>query len=103
VTRSALRTVHSFNPLVEDQRAGYCVEILDPTGSRFVCSYENATKALGYAMWHGGRVGYCRSDGPVTVYSAFYKATEIAIKVCGRVVTVPRFNGYCRVWEVAIG
>jgi hypothetical protein len=106
--RQALYSSHAFNDMIEPQRVGFSVEVSDGTGVRFVCSIEEGDKALGYAMWRGGKVGFCRASGAVTIYNAFYKAQEIAIKVGGRVVTVPRVvgemaAGVVRVWEDAVG
>ena len=86
------------NPDVEIQRRGFCVEV---PKQLFVCAYSEQTN--GCAMWFGGRVGFCKPSGPVTVFAAFYEAQSMAIKVSGTVVTVPRWNGHFREWSEVNG
>lgn len=88
------------NPSVEEQRAGYAIRSADAT--RFITGDMGAASGP-VLFWGGYRFGWCAPSGPVKVWNSLTTATAAATSLGGTVTTVPRCNGYCRVWEDVAG
>ena len=81
------------NPIIEEQRPGYCVEIpsTPALGALFACDIREQTHGL--CIWVGGGVGFCRVRGPIKIWDSLYAAAVAAGKAGGKVTTVPRVVG----------
>ena len=79
----------------ELQRPGYCVVSL--TSDLFLSDDPGINR--GVVMWRGARYSWVAPSGPVKVWMVHSEAGAAASMAAGYVVTVPRFNGYCREWS----
>lgn len=83
---------------VEEQRAGYCVEIVARSRQFFASDTDHQCGWV--AQMYHGITYYCPPSGNVKVYPSEVMARHAAIRLGGRVTTVPRWNGHFREWSV---
>jgi hypothetical protein len=88
-------TLTSHRDTVEEVQAGYCV--YDPKRDLFASS--TAPDDLGITLIRGYRLTWCGCRGDMRIWGAAHEARAVAVAVGCVVVTVPRSNGYSRVWD----
>lgn len=76
------------------QRPGYCVVSL--TADLFLSDDPGINR--GVVMRRGHRYSWVQPSGPVKIWMVHSEAGAAAEKAAGEVVTVPRWNGFCREW-----